>query len=68
MRALGFLKLGSSFSWSPISDPISEVETDFCLRPDLDLELALLLALELLGVLETLGVLRACNNSNLDWS
>ena len=55
--------MGSSFSWSPISDPTSDVEADLCLISELEcleLDLALLLALELLGVLVVLGVLLAC--------
>ena len=59
--------MGSWFSESPISEPISEVEAalpifrsalEFCL------EEARLPGLVRLGVLETLGVLRACNVNN----
>jgi len=57
--ALGFLKFGSWFSKSPISDPISEVDPNFDFNSVLEfcLDPALLPGLEVLGVLDTLGVL-----------
>ena len=66
-----YLKFGSWFSASPISDPYSDVDLvllisllEFSLEATLLPEAALLPGLELLGVRETLGVLLAWDNGN----
>ena len=55
-----YLKFGSWFSTSPISDPMSDVDPNFLERSVLEfcLDPCLLPGLEVLGVLDTLGVRR----------